>query len=726
MNWKSTTPSLALAAACLLPGGISVAAESTTELTLGTGYLDDAAVRTTDTQGLDDDGLHVFGGLDFNAQEEDEWYRISLDELGLGNRAIDVEYGEWGIYRLRFNYRELDYRRIHDGEVIFTNPGSHTLLLPTSWVADATTAGMSELEAALRPHAFGHERQRLGIDARRFFSNWTLNLEATHEKRRGTRPQAGMIGNSGGNPRAVFLPMPIHFETREIDASAAYVQSDWQLQLGYRASVFDNSLASTRWQNPFSAIAGWEPEAGYPSGYGELAQEPGNQHHQLYASGAWRPVDRLRLTGDMNLGRMEQDEPFLPYTVNPAIDVNTLLPRDSLEGRIDITRVNLGLRHTTTPRLQLHAGFRFDDRDNRTPQDAFRYVGGDSRDQDPDDSASRARINLPWSFRETRWTAGANWRASSSLRIRSEYRHSNVHRDFSDVAETETDTLSVNASGGINPQWQWQAGVIGERRRGSEYRGELPYLATHTQAYLDTVPEELQFENHPLLRKFHLADRDRRSAQFGLAWNDLQDVSINIMSRYHLDDYDKAYFGLTHSRMRSHTIDAAWYASDAISLNGFASREYYDSEQASRSFRGFALLTDMNDPDRNWNTTLQDRIDTFGVGARGETEEQRWEWSLDYTWSDGDSRVATFTGPALASEQLPDVSSTLQSLSAQLTYRINADWRLHARWQHERAEVRDWAYSNVAAGTLDNVITLGDNAPIYRINWFTVAVSLTL
>ena len=59
-----------------------------------------------------------------------------------------------------------------------------------------------------------------------------------------------------------------------------------------------------------------------------------------------------RVNLDVSYGWMLQDQTFLPYTVNPGLTVTNPLPRNSLDGEINTTLVNLRL--TSHPSMKVH------------------------------------------------------------------------------------------------------------------------------------------------------------------------------------------------------------------------------------------------------------------------------------------------------------------------------------------------------------------------------------
>ena len=59
------------------------------------------------------------------------------------------------------------------------------------------------------------------------------------------------------------------------------------------------------------------------------------------------------------------------------------------------------------------ANYRYDDRDNKTPQAAYRYIGGDSEEPE---THCESRINLPYSYTRHKADALLNWNVAARFR----------------------------------------------------------------------------------------------------------------------------------------------------------------------------------------------------------------------------------------------------------------------------------------------------------------------
>ncbi len=697
-------------------------------ITLGTGYVSDANPRYGNYSGLDSERLYPI--IDFSIASKPEWdsgdssyWYGSGKNLGLESRQLSFTGGTYGAQRFSADYVEIVKSGLIGGKTVFTNKGSTDLRLPSAWVAATSTNGMSGLTSPLPEVDESLKRQRLTLAYQiEPSTKWQLDLSFKHEVKDGNQFKYGIIGNTGGNPRAVALPSPVDYTVNEFQLTSSYSHGDYAFQIGYELGLFENSNNSQQWQNPFRAINGWDSSAGYPSGRGAIALEPDNQYQHLFATGLWRISRQSSLNGSIHYSLMEQDESYLPYSVNQNLTVTTPLPRSSLDGKVDVWRVKLGYQNTLSRRLALRANLHYEDKDNKTPSDLYVYIGGDSQNQDSATS-SRARYNLPHSTEQSSADTALRYRLSKSHTLNGTLKHKKTTRDYSEVETMRENTAQLGLQSNLAPALSTYLRIEQSDRDPSRYRGDVPYLASHTSTYVAAQPAGERFENHPLLRKYYLAERQRR--QLAMGFNLALDENINIGVGYQRskDDYDDSVFGLQAARVQSLQIDLSVLVSEDISWGAFASTETYESTMASRSFRGSAIATDSIDSTRNWWHDNEDIAKTLGANINIANFAPNTDFALRYLVSNTESEYDTTTASSLSALPIPQQGDKLIRLSAEFTYHYGANIDVSLGLAHETYDAIDFSYNNVQVNTLNNVITPGNVSPRYSVN--EILTSLT-
>lgn len=686
----------------------------------GAGYISDDAFRFGRYRGLEEQGGFWVLNIDYLRRgpydgDRADYVRVQGNRLGLRSREAMIEVGRQGDYRVRAEYSQIPTLR-GPMRTIFEGVGSTRLTLPAGWVRSGTTAGMTRLLPSLHEFELGQERRRFGLGVVKLLpGRWEFSAGLRNEERDGLKSTGAVIGNSGGNPRAVLLPEPVDYQTREFDAAARYSGRKAQFELRYYLSLFDNANDALTWQNPFAAIAGWAPSAGYPTGQGSLGLAPDNRFHQLSALAGYNLSERTRITADVAFGRMTQNEPFLPYTVNPTLAASVVqpLPRTSLDGRIDTRVVNLRLASRPTTRLHWSASYRYDDRDNRTPRDEYVYIGGDSQTQDVGPTSNRRRFNEPYSFREQRLRFDAGYRLGKQTRLAASAERRETDRTYSEREHAVEDIFTFALDQSFGDRVEAGLRLSRGERDGSTYHGNEPFLSGYAPAYTSTIPG--QWENAPGLRKYFLADRRRDRATLRVAVTPSEHWSIGLDASHTDEDYRNSELGLTAARIGTYTADIAFTPREDWSFHGFYSRDDVDFHQAGQSVRGAATrVSDAVDPARRWTARHRDVVDTAGIGFRWKPRPARYSFGADYVHARSDGDIDVAVGSALTAAPLPPNTTRLDSLNLYGDWRLHSNWSLQANYWYERYRSTDWALDNVAANQLANVILLAEESPDYR------------
>ena len=696
---------------------------------VGGGWVSDNSARFGRYNALNRDGLFAVLGLDYLVQPDFDDpsplnFSISARDLGLGNRQLILRMGRQGRFGLEAAYRERRFRSGDGLVTIYDRQDRADLRLPADWQPAANTSGMNLELPVLHEFSLSQRRREARLAANAVpAERWQLSAQVRQEDRDGTRMLAGLFGNSGGNPRAAFLPVPVDYRTRLLDLNLDYGDRQRQFRVAYHGSLFSNNEPQLAFANPFSTIGGWAPGSGFPDGRGELALPPDNQFHQLSLAGGWQLRPNFHLTGQVASGRMTQNEPLLTYTANPLLAQAIVqpLPTNSLEGRIDTTAAHFRLSGRNFSRLNWNLSYRLDDRDNRTDLREWVYVGGDSQLQDASPTSSRRRYNLPHDYRHQRLRLDGQWRLDDRTRLGSAIQQSRTERSFSARQRVDETLLEINARHRASQRVQLGAQVLWADRDGSAYDGAAAFLAGHDPGYTDTLAG--QWANLPALRMYHLADRRRQRQALSANLTPHEQWAIGLEAARAVDDYRNTEIGLTESRQESLSGTLTWAPSRELSAHAFYTWERLASDQAGFSFRGGANRPiDIADPERFWEVDHRDRIDTLGAGVQRYLLDRRLKLQLDGVHARARARQQVATGTALTAEPLPTVSNRLDSIMLRAGYQISEPMSLHFRYWFERFRSDDWAFDGVGPDQLANIILPGETVDNYRVH--VVSVSL--
>jgi len=689
-----------------------------TEFTLGMYALDDDSYPYGKYSGLDEDDISAL--VDFRIEKRPQWdsgdtvwWSLQGWRLGLDSRRVEFKFNDQGKQSFKVDYREIPNNRIGDALTPYAGAGSGELTLPAGWqVAPGSddTGGFTALRENLVKLEIDTKRRRLDMSYdRKLGRAWSVDVDYRHETKKGTRTIGGMFGNWPDNPRAAILPAPVDYITDNVELMVNYGTNRLQFGIGGYASFFSNDKTSLVWQNAYGRQAGWAADVHYPDSRGQLGLEPDNRFVQFKAYAGLNLSPSTRITADFAYGEMKQDEPLLPYTVNTDLVVRTPLPMSVVDARIETTMFNFRATSQLARRLNVALNYHYDDRDNKTPQAEYLYIGGDSTDQP---FGPAARINLPFSYRNQKGDAVATYRFAHGIRVKGGVEYADINREYSEVTNADELTWLAGVKFGGLETASFNFDYRNSDRDVNAYIGNTLYI----ESYKPGVLGEDAWRNLPLLRKYNLTDRERDEFRFRADVFPVTQVNFGLSASYFKDDYADGYFGLNEAEIRSGTLDLGWYPAENVTLTAYYTKDKYEASQTSLAF---SSRPEAADPDRIWHARSKDEVDTYNASLAfsGLGESHGWKgFSLgfDYTYSYTRSRI-NVTAVTLPTAALPRLTSKFRSMGAWGNLEIGERSSIRLTVENAKLNTDDFAVDNVLPDTLSNVLTLGEGAPDYNV-----------
>lgn len=652
----------------------------TADLKAGAINVSDSAARFGTGTGLDDDGIKADLGGNGRFASETLQLQWSAQNLALDSREFNLEAGRQGRYGLYLNYDELPYRRFDTTSTIYTFGAANDLTLPAGWVTAGSTSAMTALPSSLVARNIGSDRQtiRLGGHLRpathfRFFADYSQ------------QSRDGIEIVSGSNyTQASLLPRVIDYQTDTISLGGRYANGPWNIALAWYGSFFENNANSLTWENAFfddPLTTGFEPR--------QLALEPDNDFQQISLSGSVRTttLDTI-IAFNAASGQGTQNEPLLPYTVNPDIAASAL-PVSNIDGQVDTRNYSISLTSRPLPKTRVKLGYRYDERDNQTPRNSWNRVITDTF------LSGQTELNTPYSFERARLDASGEYRLRDNLRVGAGYERSDVDRDFQEVAEQTEDR------GWGRVKWRPLAWLNLSAKGGTSKR--------EIERYDETIA--VNFGQNPLLRKYNLAHRYREFGEFSLSVSPLGlPISATVTGLIADDSYSKSRVGLTDSEMSHISVDVSWAISDTASVYLVGGRETIDADQFGSAQFG--------EPD--WFAKHEDSFSHIGGGIELRAIGEKTDLLLDYSHTDGETAIGVGTvGSAV--NQFPDLDSTLDSIRLKLRYAKSERLDIDLGFRYENFSSRDWALAGVEPNTIPAVLSLGADPYDYNVWVFSMS-----
>ena len=651
--------------------------ESESWIEPGIGYQSDDSYKFGRYTGLKDDGLFGNASGHIKHREEDgRYFDIRGRNLGLDSRDIRIEAGEQGSYKLNLEYDELPSFNDDTTASPFGKSGGNSLILPQDWVPADSTQNMTTLQQSLRDVDIKTERKRLQA---KFAYNparkWEVTARIMHEKKDGKQDLGGLIGFA----RTSILPVPIEYETNELGLGIGFTGKKLQAQLAYDGSFFKQDNTSVKWQNPYA-----DPYV--PNRFdGQSAQPPDNDYHKLSATLGYDVLSHTRVNAHLAIGRMSQDEDFLPFTINRGIDALPL-PASDLDGEIDTTLARLGITSRPISRLQLNANYTFSDRDNETSQNPYGYVITDNF------YFGTVRENLPYSFKQHLFRSSAAYRLSNRSDVSLGFDYDKMERNHQEVDNTKDKTVWGELR--VRPHEILDASLKYSHadRSNSDYES------------VDQIPDP----QNDAMRLFNLAERTRRKVGAAVSITPVSALTLGLSADYYKDDYDDTDLGLTEAKGTSYTADLSYFFNEDLTTTAYYTREVLKSDQAGSE--NFA------NPD--WFMDDENSTYTVGVGINWAAIPDKLDIGVDLAYSDYTGKINYDN----AEDDYPDLESTLTSAQLRGTYRMKDNISLKLAYRYEDYSEDDWARDGIGVADVPNLLGLGASTQDYDVHVITASI----
>jgi hypothetical protein len=233
-------------------------------------------------------------------------------------------------------------------------------------------------------------------------------------------------------------------------------------------------------------------------------------------------------------------------------------------------------------------------------------------------------------------------------------------------------------------------------------------------ALADVVPEE-----NPLLRKYHLASRDRDQVAARI-------ISYMVSDRVNLGRLRPTMPRMTIDRSRkwassmpatiAYTVDISAAPRDNLTVSAFYGQRTASSRRmASSAAFGVPRLDRRSEGHHRFL-----RPDTRGTGSLA---SDGFDAGIDYGYSSGKGRITMRTGFPTASNRFPTSNPGLNTVRLFGRYRLSDKLSVRVDYLYERYRSKDFALDDVAPDTIPSVLTLGEESPNYSAHFIGTSLN---
>lgn len=720
---------------------VSALTQPTNTVEVGAANVSQKSAKFGEYTGLNKSGgvfigdFSVRGGDAYNGGNGATRWGISGTDLGTTSRALGASLSNQGKWDLSIGYDELrhnisdTYQTPQQGSMggnnftFPTNFGSiNGAANPSARVLNATQLG------AFHTEEVGTTRTNTSFGAGFHFGpQLSLKFDYNHldqsgAKLLGTGSQGGiaLTGGSTGRAEANNIIMnPTNYKTDSFNLALNWIGDKGHLTGGYYGSMFRDGYDSLTWQNAMaSGASGCVGAACFVTN--TMSTAPSNNFHQLNLSGGYGFSPSTKLAGGLSYGRNTQNDGYAPTSIMQASGVayNMMqaggLPQSSLNGAVITRHADLKLTNRTTKDLVLSAGYKYNERDNRTASNTYLYKNiGD---------ANYTGVNLPYSNKKTQLELAADYRLAKGQNLRLAYEREAIKRWCNSVADgfqcvaspsSDEDKLGLTYRLTASDNVKFNAGYAYARRSGNF---DPAYVANTGNRGAATVNggDRLGYAG------YLFASRKQDIFKAGVNWQASDKLDLGLNGRFSNDKYD-ATLGVQDGDTTSINLDATYAYNEHGSVSAYAS--WQNSERNLRNGNdGTATVAPVN----IWTNRLKEDSNAIGLntkhtGLMGGKLELLGDLSYSFDKSRYSTQVPYLatcgTAAVLTCGDTPDIKSTLLRFRLTGTYQVDKSSRIALTYLYQKLKSDDYYYNGLQYGfTPNRVMPTNEMAPNYSVN----------
>lgn len=742
----------ALAAMCAAPLLASAADDELTALTQPTNTIEIGVANVSQKSAKFGEytGLNKSGGVfigNFSVRGGDAYgngtgngttrWGVSGSDLGTTSRALGGSMSNQGKWDLSIGYDELrhnisdTYQTPQQGSMggnNFTMPTTFGNLNGAAPAARVLTAGQL---GAFHREDVGTTRKNTSFGAGFIFGpQFSLrfdynNLDQSGAKLVGTGSQGGIaIGATTGRAEANNILMnPTNYKTDTFNLALNWTGDKGHLSGGYYGSIFHQGYDSVSWQNAMTtAAAVCAGAACFVTN--TMSTAPGNNFHQLNLSGGYVFSPSTKLAGGFSYGRNTQNDSYAPTNIMQTTGVayNMMqaggLPQSSLNGVVVTRHADLKLTNQTTRELVLSAGFKYNERDNRTASNIYRYMNIGN--------GAYTGVNTPYSNKKTQLELAADYRLAKGQNLRLAYEREAIKRWCNTVADGfqcvaspsgNEDKLGLTYRLLASNSVKFNAGYAYASRHGDF---DSAYVADtgNRGAATTNGGNQLGYVAYPY------ASRTQNIVKAGVNWQATESLEMGATGRYSKDKYS-ATLGVQDGQTTSINLDATYAYSERSSVSAYAT--WQNSERGLRAVNGTFVAPTAN----IWTNQLKQDDNAIGLNTKHTgLMGGKLELLGDLSYSLDKSRYSTQvpylatcgTAAVLTCGDTPDIKNTLLSFKLTGTYQVDKSAKIAIAYLYQKLKSVDYYYNSLQYGyTPNRVIPTNEQAPNYSENMVAVS-----
>jgi len=439
---------------------------------------------------------------------------------------------------------------------------------------------------------------------------------------------------------------PVQYTDHDMSLNAGLARKDYQLQLSYGLSLFENDIPSIHADSaPVTAA-------------NRIALPPDNMAHVITASGGINLPYRTRVNSSFSYSAHLQSEDLLP-SLNPVTQ-----PGQNFDGQVNTFMYYLSAVSRPATPLTLKAMYRLYHYDDESDVLTSTLSGF------PNTSAERSWFSQRFPFTRHNASLEGKWQFKwpLSLNVGYNWEHYDRNKDVLQVGSTDDHTPKISID--YTPfDWLLLGTAYSHSIRSISDLNAGPNTLSNVSPQPPGPPHPQRFDCgschafgtgvnvNPVANKFNMADRDRDQIDVFTEITPLDNVTASANFSYANDDYSNSLTGLLKDENWSAGLNVTWRPMKRISLYTSFVHEEFKSKQRIND------LVDI-DPEQVLNT--DDDVDTIGIGTNVILLPEKLDWDVRWNYTLAESN--------LHNPNLPKLESTFSQYQTYLRYRFYKNW----------------------------------------------------
>jgi len=651
------------------------------------------------------DGFYLYNlWFDFLDTQTGFFVDFQGENVIRNDQFLRFRLGDYGRWNILLDRNEIPHNLSNKARTPFINQGRGLLTLPTtvqtpnpdltpsaSQLLQNDPATAAGLATQLSDTDLGPQRGKTSATLQ--FSpgeEFEFRVEVSDESREGSKTAYGSIGDRPPRTLNIQFAEPVDYTTREMRFGAELNRPNYQALFTYLFSDFGNDIETVRWQNIYTQLSGADSSFDQWADhriatFGERALAPDNSYHNASITLSFDLPQASRLAATAALGWMRQDATLLPYSTSDfdgtAVDFGSTaaLPRQQSDAEINTALLNVDYAINPFDRLSLRPFFRYYDLNNETPQDNWWYITSDTIPGTTTSTVTtptfkNQRVNLTYSYDQVNYGLDATYNLASRTTLGLRFEREEMNRHF---RQANTGENLFKGSIRTRPT-NWL--TLGARYLLGDREGDGYNTFVTSQSYWynpadrDLDNPAVSFTDHPDMRKFDVADRQRN--QFDISTTLIPWGALNLTASYLFrnDDFDSHVtptqplldnpfavtvadqlaftpgdqIGLLERETQRYGLDVSYAPTERFTLTAFGSRESFDSSQRGLEFNENNKLNPVssnlfntnelgpwNRETSQWMANSSDTTNSIGFAFGYEIIADKVRFSSDYTRSRG-------------------------------------------------------------------------------------------